>query len=92
MARPIGIYEKATPKHFTWLERLNFAKELGFDFVELSIDESDERLARLDWSKKERLELVKAIFETGFPPLLLADIAVIHWDPTILKKKRVLLK
>ena len=65
MARPIGIYEKATPKHFTWLERLNFAKELGFDFVELSIDESDERLARLDWSKKERLELVKAIFETG---------------------------
>ena len=65
MARPIGIYEKATPKHFTWLERLNFAKELGFDFVELSIDESDERLARLDWSKEERLELVKAIFETG---------------------------
>ena len=65
MARPIGIYEKATPKHFTWLERLNFAKELGFDFVELSIDESDERLARLEWSKEERLELVKAIFEIG---------------------------
>ncbi|MFC3931325.1 L-ribulose-5-phosphate 3-epimerase [Streptococcus dentapri] len=65
MARPIGIYEKATPKHFTWLERLNFAKELGFDFVELSIDESDERLARLDWSKEERLELIKAIYETG---------------------------
>lgn len=48
MARPIGIYEKATPTHFTWLERLNFAKELGFDFVEMSIDERDERLARLD--------------------------------------------
>ena len=94
MARPIGIYEKATPKHFTWLERLNFAKELGFDFVELSIDESDERLARLDWSQKERLELVKAIFETGvrIPTITFRDIAVIHWDPTILKKKRVLLK
>ena len=65
MTRPIGIYEKATPKHFNWLERLNFAKELGFDFVELSIDESDERLARLEWSKEERLDLVKAIFETG---------------------------
>lgn len=64
-SRPIGIYEKATPKHFTWLERLNFAKELGFDFVEMSIDETDERLARLDWSKEERLEIVKAIFETG---------------------------
>lgn len=65
MVRPIGIYEKATPTHFTWLERLNFAKELGFDFVEMSIDERDERLARLDWSKEERLEVVKAIYETG---------------------------
>lgn len=65
LGRPIGIYEKATPKHLSWLERLNFAKELGFDFVELSIDETDERLARLDWSKEERLNLVEAIFETG---------------------------
>ena len=46
MARPIGIYEKATPKHFSWSERLAFAKELGFDFVEMSVDESDARLDR----------------------------------------------
>ncbi|KXU01500.1 L-ribulose-5-phosphate 3-epimerase [Streptococcus constellatus] len=65
MARPIGIYEKATPKHFSWQERLEFAKEMGFDFVEMSVDESDARLARLTWSKKERLELVKAIYDTG---------------------------
>ncbi len=65
MKRPIGIYEKATPKNITWLERLNFAKKLGFDFVEMSIDEQDSRLARLDWTKEERLELVKAIYETG---------------------------
>lgn len=65
MARPIGIYEKATPKHFTWLERLNFAKELGFEFVEMSVDESDDRLARLEWTKEQRLEIVKNIYETG---------------------------
>lgn len=65
MARPIGIYEKATPKNFTWRERLAFAKELGFDFVEMSVDESDSRLARLDWTKKERLDVVQAIYETG---------------------------
>ncbi|AND79990.1 L-ribulose-5-phosphate 3-epimerase [Streptococcus pantholopis] len=65
MARPIGIYEKATPKTFSWRERLEFAKKLGFDFVEMSIDESDDRLARLDWSKEERLDLVKAVYETG---------------------------
>ena len=41
MTRPIGIYEKATPKHFSWRERLEFAKEMGFDFVEMSVDESD---------------------------------------------------
>lgn len=65
MARPIGIYEKATPKQYDWVERLNFAKELGFDFVEMSVDETKERLARLKWSKEERLEVVKAIYETG---------------------------
>lgn len=65
MTRPIGIYEKATPKNFTWRERLAFAKELGFDFVEMSVDESDSRLARLDWTKKARLDVVQAIYETG---------------------------
>lgn len=65
MTRPIGIYEKATPKHFSWKERLAFAKELGFDFVEMSVDEDDSRLARLNWTKEERLNLVQAIYETG---------------------------
>lgn len=61
----IGIYEKALPKNMTWLERLTFAKNLGFDFVEMSIDETDERLARLKWSKQERQQIVTAIQETG---------------------------
>ncbi|ESV55265.1 L-xylulose 5-phosphate 3-epimerase [Streptococcus agalactiae LMG 14747] len=65
MSRPIGIYEKATPKQLTWVERLKFAKDLGFDFVEMSIDETDERLARLNWSTEERLSIVKVVFETG---------------------------
>lgn len=60
----IGIYEKATPKNINWKERLYFAKELGFDFVEMSIDESDERLERLNWTKSERKDLTDAIFET----------------------------
>ena len=43
-----GIYEKAFSPDVSWRERLMRAKELGFDFVEISIDETDERLARLD--------------------------------------------
>ena len=47
---PLGIYEKALPKHLSWPERLALAKSCGFDFVEMSLDETDERLARLEWS------------------------------------------
>ena len=61
----LGIYEKALPKNISWQDRLSIAKTCGFDFVEISIDETDERLARLDWSKEERIELVKAIINTG---------------------------
>ncbi len=38
---PLGIYEKALPAGECWLERLQLAKALGFDFVEMSLDETD---------------------------------------------------
>ncbi|MCI1899994.1 MAG: L-ribulose-5-phosphate 3-epimerase [Enterobacter sp.] len=62
---PLGIYEKALPAGEGWLERLMLAKKLGFDFVEMSVDETDGRLARLDWNREERLALVSAVAETG---------------------------
>ncbi|OAT52238.1 L-ribulose-5-phosphate 3-epimerase [Providencia heimbachae] len=62
---PIGIYEKALPKESRWSEKLAIAKAAGFDFVEMSIDETDERLARLDWTQAERLALVDAIQQSG---------------------------
>ncbi|AVX38041.1 L-ribulose-5-phosphate 3-epimerase [Yersinia enterocolitica] len=62
---PLGIYEKALPKQLSWPERLALAKACGFDFVEMSIDETDERLSRLSWSKEQRLSLVDAMLETG---------------------------
>lgn len=61
----LGIYEKALPKNLSWQDRLSVAKACGFDFVEISIDETDERLARLDWNKQQRIELVQAIIQTG---------------------------
>ena len=64
-ANPLGIYEKALPKGLSWMTRLSLAQALGFDFVEMSVDESDERLARLDWSKAERASLRAAVAETG---------------------------
>lgn len=46
-------------------ERLVLAKSCGFDFVEMSVDETDERLSRLDWSAAQRTSLVAAMIETG---------------------------
>ncbi len=62
---PIGIYEKALPDSFTWEEKLTAAKRAGFDFLELSVDESDARLARLDWTDEEVEDLRRIIRETG---------------------------
>lgn len=66
-AYSIGLYEKAMPNDLSWKEKLLCAKECGYDFVEISIDETDEKLARLDWSSSERLELVSTMYETGIP-------------------------
>lgn len=48
---PLGIYEKALAKDLSWPERLVLAKSCGFDFVEMSVDETDERL--LAWSGRQ---------------------------------------
>ena len=63
----LGLYEKAMPGELTWKEKLETAKAAGYDFVEISIDETDAKLARLEWSKEERLELVKTMYEVGVP-------------------------
>ncbi|MDG3086229.1 L-ribulose-5-phosphate 3-epimerase [Vibrio hannami] len=49
----MGLYEKALPNELSWEEKIAKAKALGFDFLEISVDESDERRARLDWSDEE---------------------------------------
>ena len=66
-AYTLGLYEKAMPKELNWKEKLETAKAAGYDFVEISIDETDEKLARLDWSKEERRELVDLMYQIGVP-------------------------
>ena len=61
----LGIYEKALPLKHTWPQRLALARELGFQFVEMSVDEKDERLARLDWTLQERRDFNNAVLDSG---------------------------
>ncbi len=62
---PVGLYEKALPKHLTWEERLELTRETGFDFLEMSIDDTDERLTRLDWTAQDKKDLKNLIEFTG---------------------------
>ena len=61
----LGLYEKALPAGLSWRERLVVAARLGFDFIELSLDETDERLSRLYWNERERRHLADAMSDTG---------------------------
>ncbi|HOV69098.1 MAG TPA: L-ribulose-5-phosphate 3-epimerase [Clostridia bacterium] len=61
----LGLYEKSMPDTLSWREKLLLAKASGFDSLEISIDESDMRLARLDSPKKERYELLAISRDTG---------------------------
>ena len=61
----LGIYEKALPYGTTWEEKLSLAGRLGFSFAEISVDETDERLARLDWSKAERKGFCNTVLDSS---------------------------
>jgi len=63
----LGLYEKATPPALSWRDRLAAARRAGYDFLEISIDETDERLARLDWTAAEMENLLAAARAEGLP-------------------------
>ena len=63
----LGMYEKSMPKDLSWREKLLACKESGFDWIEISIDETDEKISRLYWTKEERDSLLWDMKETGVP-------------------------
>jgi len=66
-AYALGLYEKAMPSTLSWKEKLELAKEAGYDYVELSIDDTEEKIGRLDMPREERLKLVETMYEAGIP-------------------------
>ena len=65
----LGIYEKALSPDNNLAGRLSRVRSLGFDFVEMSVDETDERLARLDFTNKELFAFKRAVHDTKTPIL-----------------------
>ncbi|RKD30368.1 L-ribulose-5-phosphate 3-epimerase [Lacrimispora algidixylanolytica] len=66
-AYTLGLYEKSMPSWLGWKEKLEAAKAAGYDFVEISIDETEEKLSRLSMSQAERLELISMMKIVGLP-------------------------
>lgn len=63
----LGLYEKAMPGTLTWREKLEAAKNAGFDYVEISIDQTEEKISRIHMTKQERMELVQTMYEVELP-------------------------
>ena len=63
----LGLYEKSMPDTLNLTQKLTLAKQVGYDFLEMSIDETDYRLSRLDLSKKEMKQLKHEIEDTDLP-------------------------
>jgi len=63
----IGLYEKAMPKTMSWSEKLLCAKDCNYDFLEISIDETEEKLSRLNWTKEQRREILDLMRNLDLP-------------------------
>ena len=61
----IGIYEKALPPTDDWSMLFGMAQQAGYEFVEIAIDESDERLERLKWGKPTRHQFHQSAMDAG---------------------------
>ena len=64
-AYTLGLYEKSMPHSMTLREKLEKTKVSGFDYLDVSVDETEEKLFRLSWGKQERCEVINAIADTG---------------------------
>lgn len=63
----LGMYEKSMPAYLSWQEKLYACKQAGFDWIEISIDETDEKINRLYWTKEKKDELVQLMKKTEVP-------------------------
>lgn len=67
----LGLYEKAMPSYLSWKEKLEATKTAGFDWLEISVDETQDKLHRLEMDPLFIEEITRAVQETQVPILTL---------------------
>ena len=93
----LGLYEKSMPNTLTLREKLEAAKQAGFDYLELSIDESPEKLERLNWTPEELQRLWLDQRQTGVPIRSIClsghrSFPMGHPDPDVRQKSQEILE
>ena len=63
----LALYEKAIPTGYTFEEMFMITRECGFDRFEISIDETDARLSRLNMTPQEQCALGELARKCGTP-------------------------
>ena len=69
MKYSLGLYEKAIPVGYDFPKMFQIAREGGFDRLEISVDETDWRLERLEWDASKQRELGEISRAMGTPLL-----------------------
>ena len=63
----LGLYEKSMPDTLSLRDKLLKAKSVGYDFLELSIDETEYRLNRLTYTEKQLTEMKNEVQDASLP-------------------------
>lgn len=61
----LGVYEKALRWTGSWADLFGQARDAGYAFVDISVDESPARAARLAWTPEQRAEVRRAAAAAG---------------------------
>lgn len=87
----IGLYEKAMRGTLSWHDKLQCAKDCNYDYLEICVDASEEKIGRIYMSPDEIKEILDAEFEVGFPIRSMSVSALTKYalgDPDEMIRKR----
>jgi predicted hexulose-6-phosphate isomerase len=86
----LDLYEKSMPGTLSLRQKLEETGKAGFDYLELSIDETGEKLDRFAWTS-EISALCRDMEETGIPVLSICLSGYRHFplgDPDPIRRQR----
>ena len=71
---PFGLYEKSICSTLSWEDKFLLIKDAGYDYFEIAIDATPEKLSRLD-DREEQLRIRRASEALNTPLYTLAFTA-----------------